>query len=94
MQNTKYLISPGCSFNASKKPSKITGDVRVVNNYVNTCPLGWSDLGPFAIFEKRQVSVDQVRENFYDLNSRKSANMAACAQVKFSFSKNHRDLKN
>ena len=57
--------------------------------------LGWSDLPLFGIFEIGHISADQVY--FYELNCKKSANLTACEydtrSAKFSFSKNHRDLK-
>ena len=52
--------------------------------------LGWSDIELFAIFENGHYAADQVY--FYQSNSKKSANLAACA-AKFSHSKNDRDLK-
>ena len=57
---------------------------------------GWSDFHFFAIFENGHIAIDWLY--FYEFNSKKSANFAACASgpraAKFSFSKNHRDLEN
>ena len=58
------------------------------------CGIGWSDLALFAIFEKQQISADQVY--FYEFNSKKISNFG-CARfwiAKCLFLKNNRDLKN
>ena len=54
---------------------------------------GWSAIVFFAIFINRHYSVFSRSGIFYETNSKKSANLAACA-AKFSLSKKHRDLKN
>ena len=46
--------------------------------------VGWSDLYFCAIFKIEHIAADQVY--FYEFNSKKSA--------KFSYLKDHRDLKN
>ena len=38
------------------------------------CGVSWNDLALFAIFDKRQIYVDQVY--FYEFNSKKSATLA------------------
>ena len=51
----------------------------------------WSDLPLFCDFRKlTNISDDQVY--FYEFKSKKAANFAA-HEEKYSFSKNHRDLK-
>ena len=53
------------------------------------CRVGWNDFHFLAIFENWHIAIDWLY--FYALNSKTSANFAAC---KIFIFKKHRDLEN
>ena len=60
-----------------------------------SCRVGWSDFHFLAIFENGHIAINWLY--FYEFNSEKSANFAACARGKiFTFKKSQgtRDLEN
>ena len=88
------LLLSRCRCRKAKKVSCPALFVSWVTWYLLVSRVGWSDLALFFEFWNLHLTGDQVY--FCDFSTSKSAISAACTAraAKFSFSKNHRDLKN